>query len=198
MGFWIEGDYFEACNCQLTCRCIFGTWFDGDACDAFFGWHITGGDKDGVDLTGLNVAMARHRPRDTTRDRWLVELYVDEQARPEQREAIEAIYGGKAGGHFAAVAHRLGAITAVATAPIVFEKAGRARRLQVGDMLEVRSQELVGMDGKNPSIIANPTAWALITQPVRQGKADAIHYTGSWTFDSADTNSFITEFRYEG
>jgi|GEM_PF-5431559 len=44
---------------------------------------------------------------------------------------------------------------------------------------------------------ARPRPWAGATQPLRQGKADRIHYAGGWTFDTSDTNSFITEFKYE-
>ncbi|MBI4276820.1 MAG: DUF1326 domain-containing protein, partial [Armatimonadetes bacterium] len=172
--------------------------WDGEACDGFFAWHIVQGEKDGVNLTGLNVVMARHRPKDLAKDRWLVELYLDERAGPEQADALAAIFGGKAGGHIAAVFQRIGAITGVHTAPIGFEKAGAGRRVRVGSVLEVQAQELVGMDGKNPTVIDNPTVWAVVAQPVRQGKADAIHYAGAWAFDAAGTNSFITEFRYDG
>jgi len=28
MSYLIEGDYFESCNCLITCRCTFGTRFD--------------------------------------------------------------------------------------------------------------------------------------------------------------------------
>lgn len=197
MSYHADGDYFESCNCLVTCRCTFGTTFDGDACDAFFGWHIARGQKDGLDLSGLNVALARHRPRDLDKDRWLVELFLDDRAAPEQSAALEAIFSGKAGGHLELIAPRIGKITAVQNSPIVFEKSGRARRLQVGDVLVVDGQELIGMDGSNPAVISNPTVWAGVTQPLRQGKADRIRYAGGWTFDSSGTNSFITEFKYE-
>lgn len=198
MSFAIDGDYFEACNCSVTCRCIFGTKWDGEACDAFFAWHINRGRKDNVDLSGLNVAMARHRPGDPDRDPWRVELYVDERAQPEQAQAIEQVYGGKVGGHFAVYAKRLGAITGVHKAPIVFEKEGKRRRLRVGQLLEVDAQELMGMDGKRPSVIDNPPSWALFPQSARQAQADRIRYKDVWKFEASGTNSFITEFRYEG
>ena len=197
MSYQTEGDYFESCNCLITCRCTFGTPFDGDACDAFFGWHVTRGDKDGVNLSGLNVALARHRPRDLENDRWLVELYIDERASPEQSAALESIFSGKAGGHLQVIAPRIGAITAVQPTAIAFEKSGRKRRLRVGDVLDAEGQELIGMDGANPAVITNPTVWAGVTQPLRQAKAERIHYAGGWTFDSTDTNSFIAEFKYQ-
>ena len=198
MSFALEGDYFEACNCSITCRCIFGTKWDGDACDAFFAWHIDRGRHDETHLSGLNVAMARHRPDDPDRDPWRVELYVDERARPEQAHAIETIYSGKAGGHFAVYAKRIGTVTGVHTAPIVFEKEGKRRRLRVGRLLEMEAQELLGMDGQRPSVIDNPTNWALVSQPIRQARAERIRYQDVWRFEASGTNSFITEFRYEG
>ena len=35
MSYQTEGDYFESCNCLITCRSTFGTSFGGDAGDAF-------------------------------------------------------------------------------------------------------------------------------------------------------------------
>jgi hypothetical protein len=198
MSFALEGDYFEACNCNITCRCVFGTKWDGEACDSFFAWHIERGHKDGVNLSGLNVAMARHRPDDPERDPWRVELYVDERAHPEQVRALEDIYGGRVGGHLAVYAKRIGAITGVHRAPIVFEKEEKRRRLRVGRVLEVNAQELVGMDDKSPCVIDNPTVWAVVPQPVRQAQAERIRYQDVWRFEATGTNSFITEFRYEG
>jgi len=198
MSYLIEGDYFESCNCLITCRCTFGTRFDGDACDGFFGWHVARGHKDEIDLSGLNVALARHRPWDLENDRWLVELYLDQGASAEQSSALEAIFAGRAGGHLELIAPRIGKITAVQQSPISFDKSGRTRRLRVAEVLEVEGQELVGMDGLHPAVITNPTIWAGVAQPLRQGKADRIHYDGGWTFDSSDTNSFITELKYEG
>jgi hypothetical protein len=198
MGFVIEGDYFEACNCSITCRCVFGTKWDGDACDGFFAWHIDRGHKDGLDLSGLNVAMARHRPEDPERDPWRVELYLDERAGLEEGQALEDIYSGRVGGHLAVYAKRIGAITGVHTAPIVFEKQGKRRRLRVGEVLEVAAQELMGMDGRRPAVIDNPTAFAVVSQPVRQAQAERIRYEDVWRFEASGTNSFITEFRYEG
>jgi hypothetical protein len=194
MSFVIEGDYFEACNCSITCRCFFGTKGDGTACDAFFAWHINRGRKDAVDLTGLNVALARHRPEDPDRDPWRVELYVDERARSEQLQALEQVYGGKAGGHFAMYAKRIGAITGVHKAPIVFEKEGKKRRLRVGQLLEVDAQELTGMDGKRPSVIDNPPSWALVPQAVRQAQAERISYRDVWRFEAAGPTALSPSF----
>jgi hypothetical protein len=119
---------------------------------------------------------------------------------PKRQEAaaLREIFKGEAGGHRQLIAPRIGAIAAVQDVPITFEKSGRARRLRVGEVVEVDGEELVGMDGVNPAVISNPTVWAGVAQPLRQGRAERTHYAGGWTFDSAATNSFVTEFKYEG
>jgi hypothetical protein len=37
-----------------------------------------------------------------------------------------------------------------------------------------------------------------VTQPVRQGTAKDVSYHGHWSADFTGTNSFITDFKYEG
>ena len=127
----------------------------------------------------------------------LVELYLDERASPEQSSALESIFSGKAGGHLQVIAPRIGAITAVQPTAIAFEKEQTETPAALGDVLDAEGQELIGMDGANPTVITNPNVWAGVTQPLRQAKAERIHYAGGWTFDSTDTNSFIAEFKYQ-
>ena len=40
-------------------------------------------------------------------------------------------------------------------------------------------------------------AWA-VTQPVRQATATNVSYNGHWSANFSGTNSFVTDFRYEG
>src|SRR5438132_1533045 len=66
MSYSVEGDYFETCNCTVACQCIMLSPATNDSCQAFFAWHITRGKKDGVDLSGLNVAFALYSPKQMT------------------------------------------------------------------------------------------------------------------------------------
>ena len=40
MTFHVDGDYFESCNCQVSCPCIFLAPATEDACDVLLAWHI--------------------------------------------------------------------------------------------------------------------------------------------------------------
>jgi hypothetical protein len=59
------------------------------------------------------------------------------------------------------------------------------------------AEELKGMDGTTPAVITNPLFLGQ-PQPLRQGKANAVSYHGHWDVEFEGTNSFITEFKYEG
>ena len=48
-----------------------------------------------------------------------------------------------------------------------------------------------------PAVITN-APFGAVTQPVRQARAKDVSYHGHWSADFSGTNSFVTDFRYEG
>ena len=56
------------------------------------------GSADGVDLTGLPVALAVRYSDDEPGSPWTWVLYLDARAADRQREALEAIFTGRLGG----------------------------------------------------------------------------------------------------
>ncbi len=196
MSYRVEGDYFEACSCEVSCDCIYLAPATRDHCDVFFAWNIRRGQSDGLDLAGLRVALGVHSPKQMTAGGWRVELFVDERATPDQAKALAAIFSGGAGGHLANVVPLIGEVAGVRSAPITFEIAGRKRHLRVGEALEMSVEETIGGDGENPIVITN-AALGAVTQPLRQGRAESIRYAGAWTFEAKGTNAFVTDFAYE-
>lgn len=196
MAYRLDGDYFEACTCRASCPCIMLSPATEDTCDLVLAWHIASGGKDEVSLEGLNVVMAVRSPQQMTDGDWTVALYLDERADPAQTEALQAIFGGRVGGHLANLAPLIGTVTGVHSAPITFEKRDGARSLRVGDELEAEVEELRGMDGDRPVVIDNPLLGA-VTQPVRQARSSTLRYDGAFSFETEERNSFITEFHYE-
>ena len=197
MSFSVEGKYFEAFSCEVSCPCIWLGPATEDTCDVFFAWHVTKGSKDGVDLAGLNAALAVHTPKQMTDGNWKVALYLDDKAEPAQAEALGAIFSGAAGGHLANLAPLISEVTGVKSVPISFEESEGKRGVVVGDALTMRVEQVIGMDGQNPAVITNPLLGA-ITQPVTQAKSVEVSYHDAWEFKTSDRNSFITDFAYSG
>ena len=197
MSFAVEGDYFEVCNCDVSCNCVWLGPATQDNCDLLLAWHVTAGDKDGVDLSGLNAVMVVHSPKRMTDGGWKVALYTDDGASPEQSEALGAVFSGAAGGYLAGLGSLIGEVAGVAPATITFEKSDGSLHAEVAGELSMSSDQMVGMDGQGPAVISN-APFSAVTQPVRQGTAKDVSYHGHWSADFSGTNSFITDFRYEG
>ena len=96
----VAGDFIDFCKCAVPCPCTFGQPPTEGDCDGTIGYRIREGKYGDVDLGGLNlVAFARFEGNiwdDATRAD--MGMLIDERATEEQREALQTIFGGQAGG----------------------------------------------------------------------------------------------------
>ncbi|MGE5288279.1 MAG: DUF1326 domain-containing protein, partial [Micromonosporaceae bacterium] len=145
----------------------------------------------------LNAVMAVHTPKRMTDGGWKVALYLDDRASAEQSEALGAVFSGGAGGYLAGLGPLIGEVVGVEPATITFEKADGSLHAEVSGALSMSSDQLVGMDGQGPGVITN-APFGAVTQPVRQARSKDVSYHGHWSADFSGTNSFVTDFRYEG
>jgi hypothetical protein len=88
----ITGSYFESCNCDAICPCrrIDGTPGGRSThgiCVGVLSWLVEDGAADGVDLSGLPVAVASRYSDDEPGSPWTWILYLDAGAGPRQRAA---------------------------------------------------------------------------------------------------------------
>ena len=197
MSFSVEGDYFETCSCDVSCPCIWLRPADREVCDVMLAWHVRSGNKDGIDLSGLNAVMAMHTPKQMTDGGWKVALYLDDRATAEQSEALGAVFSGGAGGHLAALGPLIGEVAGVVPAAITFDRSNGSLRAEVAGTLTTQAEVLTGMDGATAPVITNPMLGA-VAQPVTQAKAGDVSYHGHWDVEYSGTNSFVTDFSYEG
>ncbi len=197
MSFSVEGEYFEACSCDVSCPCIWLGPADGEECDLLLAWNVTSGEKDGVDLAGLSAILAVKSPKQMTDGGWRVALYLDDKASPEQSEALGAIFSGGAGGHLAALAPLIGEVAGVAPASIAFNRSSGSASASIEGVVSMSAEELVGMDGAGAGVITNPLL-GVVPTPVKQGRAGDVSYSGHWAASFSGTNSFIAPFAYSG
>ena len=64
MAWEIEGASFETCSCDVVCPCTASLELgaDYDRCKGTLVFHVTSGDVDGADVSGLTVAaVPTHR-----------------------------------------------------------------------------------------------------------------------------------------
>lgn len=101
MGWSVGGRSLELCSCRMLCPCWLGPDGEPDQgwCGGSFAFDIEEGAADGVQLSGTKVALIAEWPGNFFAGDGKARLYIDEGAGGEQRDALEAIFSGKRGGH---------------------------------------------------------------------------------------------------
>lgn len=196
----IMGDYFEACNCQSTCPCIFlADPSEGD-CRAALAWHIQDGHYGSVQLGGLNVVGIFHTPGNmASGPKWRAALYLDERAAPDQSDALRAIYSGQAGGFWANLAPLVGEQLGIRHVPILFETSGKQRRLRVPGTLELEIEGVVGGDPNQEARVTNPALYgAPGFDPVIARSTHYRYHDHDIEWDNSGKNAFYSSFKYAG
>lgn len=198
MSWKVSGSYFESCNCETACPCVFLSPPTTGECTVIVGWHVDSGEHDGVSLDDLNVALAVHAPGHMIERDWKAAVYLDERASEEQAGALGAIFSGAAGGHPAVLAGHISDVLGVATAPITFEADGKTRALRIGDVADVKVTAMEGQGGAEVTIGNHPLCIAPGYEAVA-ARSDHLRYTDhGYEWELSERNGFYSPFAYEG
>ncbi|MDR7300653.1 DUF1326 domain-containing protein [Haloactinomyces albus] len=97
----LEGTWFDACKCAIPCPCSFAQPPTYGDCEGVLLWHVREGTYGETRLDGLNVVMLGSFVGNV----WSGEhtdayaaVFLDERADDDQRAALQAVFGGSAGG----------------------------------------------------------------------------------------------------
>ncbi len=144
----LEGRLLEVCSCDILCPCWVGRDPDGGTCDAAVAWHFDRGTIQGVDVSGLTIAISGHIPGNILQGNWRVLVYVDEKATPAQQDAMLAVYTGKLGGPIADLAALIGEVVGVERVPITFTVEGGKGTLALGERVQAEMAPFTGPTGE--------------------------------------------------
>ncbi len=192
----IAGDYLEACNCDVACQCIWMEEPDDGRCTVSLAWHVREGSYGDVDLGGLNaIWLARYEdgnPFDPDAT-WPLVLLIDERADDEQRAALEAVFGGQAGGIFAVAVDAHVERLEVETAPFDFTREDGSFSLEIGDWVAVEAAEQAGVLGEIGRVSPHPFTSSL---EMTTGKSTVatVAYDDEFAWDVAGNNAFLGDF----
>jgi hypothetical protein len=194
----IEGDYFEGCNCDVICPCIFMADPDEGFCDVIPAWHIKNGNFGNIDLDDLNVVAFFHAPGNMlTGPKWKVAMYIDQRATAEQSDAITKIFSGQAGGFFGAAKNLFGEILGIKQSTIEFGVAGRHRWLRINDSLELDIEGIKGADQDREALITNPAFSAVPGSDLVVARSTKNSYKDfGFEWNNSGKNGFYCKFKY--
>src|SRR3972149_3204884 len=92
----LKGYWANSCSCDPGCPCLFYS-------------DPTEGNYGKVKLAGTSIVIMAKAPGNFWKGNWTAALYIDDKANPGQREALQTIASGKAGGPTALLASLIGA-----------------------------------------------------------------------------------------
>ena len=93
MAWNIEGRYFENCTCNNPCPCnvSLDLGADYDQCQFVLAFHVDSGEIEGVDVSGLTVAVVGDTPKFMLEGNWRLGILMDENASDEQAEKLAGV-----------------------------------------------------------------------------------------------------------
>lgn len=121
----VSGDWFDVCKCSIPCPCIFAQTPTYGDCEGVLAYHINKGNYGETFLDGLNALFIGSFKGNiwAGETKATMAFFFDERANEKQREALQMIFMGKAGGFISEFAKLVGENRGVNFAPIEFEVA---------------------------------------------------------------------------
>jgi len=170
VAYQLEGRLLEVCDCNILCPCWVGEDPDPGTCDSVEGYHIDSGTVNGVDVSGLTVAVLSHIPGNILAGNHRVVLAVDDKASEEQSEALTAVWTGKLGGPVAELSELWGELVAVRRAAISFTVREGNGTLKIGTWVEAEMAPYQGPNG-DPTTLHNTPFSTIPGSPAYVAKA---------------------------
>ncbi|MGH2772893.1 MAG: DUF1326 domain-containing protein [Actinomycetota bacterium] len=188
--WYLRGDWFDVCKCNIPCPCYFAQTPTTGDCEGVLAWNIREGRFGDVVLDGFSViALASF-----VGNIWGGEtkanmgIFIDERADPAQREALQTIFGGQAGGWPGGFAEMIGDMRGIEFAPIEFE---------VSEDLQSWSASIPGKVESRAEALVGPTSGGKLVQvhnpPGSEVGPGAVATQGVAVMDKADGFNFKWE-----
>jgi hypothetical protein len=120
-----SGDWFDVCSCNIPCPCEFAQAPTNGECEGVIAYHIKNGYYGKTPLDSLNVLGLTYFKGNIWAEETKLSgaFFFDERANQQQRDALQMIFTGRAGGFMAELAELIGDVRGIDYAPIRFEVA---------------------------------------------------------------------------
>ena len=144
----VAGDWFDVCKCSIPCPCTFAQAPTSGDCEGVLAYHIRQGHYGAVSLDGLNLLGVGQFEGNlwSGETKAIMGFFIDERADARQREALQLIWSGQAGGFPAVFATLVGEMRGIDYAPIEFEIAEDLAywRAEIPGRVVARAEALTG------------------------------------------------------
>jgi hypothetical protein len=126
-----------------------------DRCKGYWAIRVDSGSFAAISLAGTRAVIAFDSPQKMIDGGWIQTIIIDESATAEQREALETIFKGRAGGPWEKLAGFVATWQPMEFRPIVFEDEGPTKRASIADRLKTIVTQIRGRDKSKPVLFEN-------------------------------------------
>ena len=186
--WWARGLLFENCACTLVCpgHMHFSQMCTHERCKGYWALRFDAGTFGEVPLEGVRAVIAFDTPQRMIDGNWTQTIIIDESATAGQRQAVETIFSGKAGGPWAKLAPFVGIAQPTEYRPIEIVDEGATKRVSIADRLKAAITQIRGRDKSKPVVFENcfnqihaPTQVLALGDTEYRDEAIVIHNAGS-------------------
>jgi hypothetical protein len=190
----LEGTYFETCSCEVICPCTASMALGAtyDRCRVTLVFHVTEGDVEGTDVSGLTVAALADTPKVMTEGNWRLGVFIDGAASDEQAEKLGGVFSGALGGPMEALGPLIGENLGVERADIEVREEGLRHSVRIGSSVDFEIEDVVpfGSESGEPARLAgifHPAGSELTISKATRSSIDAfgISYEGKSGFSNS-------------
>lgn len=196
----MKGRYLKNCNCLATCPCdTVGIPYPDPGCEGMAGMRIDRGHFGEVRLDGLSWVAVFRWPGALHEGNGSVQLFIDQRANQEQRDALlKIIYGQAGNAWFEFLAGTFSTVHDPQFVPIEFDfdKKQRKARVVVPGALETVSAPLILPDTcqEHRVVVRLPEGREFIEMDVAQ--TAVLKGSGVIRFDHTHTHSTMAELEH--
>src|SRR5690349_12356595 len=194
----LRGNVILACNCDYGCPCNFNGLPTPGQCDGNWNWHVTEGTYGNLSLSGLSFSLAAHWPAAIHQGNGNGVFVMDERANPAQRQAIETLVNGKAGGPWKIIATTIAKLNGPLFVPYEVKFDGFNSRMKAGDVIVLDMEPV-----SNPvtKVQVHPRAIlpeGFVFKDGMLGRSTNFKITGPVPWDHTGKYAAAAEFEYSG
>jgi hypothetical protein len=140
-GWKLKGTVLVGCNCDYGCPCNFNAPPSTGECEGGWVWRVDEGTFDGVDLSGLALAVFADWPGAIHQGNGKAIAVYDERADERQAGALEALLRGGEGGPWGIFINTYELLD-VKRAPVDVEVNGERSRYKIGEIAELQMEPI--------------------------------------------------------
>ena len=126
-----------------------------ERCVGYWAVRIDGGAFGDVSLDGVKAVIAYDSPQHMIAGNWTEVIVIDQAASPAQRQAVEAILTGRAGGPWAVLARFVGRRLETRFLPVDLADEGVTKKARIPGLLEAVVTQIRGRDRAQPVVFQN-------------------------------------------